>query len=110
MNEKIKGLASQLQDECRKEGVSLLCTMQKKGTGNVLTLGSLPDIGVCLAMQERNLDNQLPLPTKVLRAVALETLKDTAIQKDEKSCHTFILNDLSDLPDILERITRGEFE
>ncbi|MEB6086716.1 MULTISPECIES: hypothetical protein [Enterococcus] len=110
MNEKIKDLASQIQDECRKEGVSLLCTMQKKGTANVLALGSIPDIGLCLAMQERNLDNQLPLPTKVLRAVALETLKDTAIQQDENSCHTFILNDLSDLPDILERITRGEFE
>nr|WP_232846051.1 hypothetical protein [Enterococcus innesii] len=61
-------------------------------------------------MQERNLDNQLPLPTKVLRAVALESLEDTTIQQDENSCHTFILNDLSDLPDILERITRGEFE
>lgn len=30
MNEKMKDLARQLQDECRKEGVSLLCTMQKK--------------------------------------------------------------------------------
>lgn len=110
MNEKIKDLASQLQDECRKEGVSLLCTMQKKGTANVLALGSMPDIGLCLAMQERNLDNQLPLPTKILRAVALESLEDTAIQQNENAGHTFVLNDLSDLPDILERITRGEFE
>lgn len=110
MNEKIKDLASQLQDEYRKKGVSLLCTMQKKGNANVLALGSMPDIGLCLAMHERNLDNQLPLPTKILRTVALESLEDTAIQQDENSCHTFVLNDLSDLPDILERITRGEFE
>lgn len=110
MNEKIKDLAGQLQVECRKEGVSLLCTMQKKENANVLALGSMPDNGLCLAMKERNIDNQLPIPTKILRAVALESLEDTAIQQDENSCHTFILNDLSDLPDILERITRGEFE
>lgn len=30
MNEKIQALADELQQECHKEGVALLCTMQKR--------------------------------------------------------------------------------
>ncbi|STD25439.1 Uncharacterised protein [Enterococcus mundtii] len=31
MNEKIKTLVKELQQECRKEGVAAICTLQKKG-------------------------------------------------------------------------------
>lgn len=110
MNEKMKDLARQLQDECRKEGVSLLCTMQKKGKANVIALGNIVDIGLCLAMEDRNLDKQLPVPAALLRKTALEALKSTAFQQDEVNGHTFVLNDLADLPDVLNRIMRGEFE
>ncbi|MGM0152286.1 hypothetical protein IGK30_000080 [Enterococcus sp. AZ178] len=110
MNEKMKDLARQLQDECRKEGVSLLCTMQKKEKANVIALGNIADIGLCLAMEERNLDSQLPVPAAILRKIALETLEGTAVQQDEINGHTFVLNDLSDLPDVLNRIMRGEFK
>lgn len=110
MNEKMKDLARQLQDECRKEGVSLLCTMQKKGKANVIALGNIADIGLCLAMEERNLDKQLPVPAAILRKIALEAFEGTAVQQDEINGHTFVLNDLADLPDVLNRIMRGEFK
>lgn len=110
MNEKMKDLARQLQDECRKEGVSLLCTMQKKEKANVIALGNIADIGLCLAMEERNLDSQLPVPAAILRKIALEALEGAAVQQDEINGHTFVLNDLSDLPDVLNRIMRGEFK
>lgn len=109
MNEKMKDLARQLQDECRKEGVSLLCTMQKKGKANVIALGSMPDIGLCLAAQERHLDKELPIPTRTIRSAAISAAEAISKVDEKTSSHTFVVNDLKDIPDILDRIIRGDF-
>lgn len=52
MNEKIQELAKQLQEECRSEVVSLLCSIQKEGSAKMLVNGNLPEIGLLLALQE----------------------------------------------------------
>ncbi|MFI8544102.1 hypothetical protein [Enterococcus casseliflavus] len=64
MNEKIQALASELQEECRKEGVALLCTMQKEGKAKAIINGSLPEIGLLLALEERNLNSESPINAK----------------------------------------------
>ncbi|MGL9794387.1 hypothetical protein [Enterococcus sp. DIV1283b] len=106
MNEKIKTLAKELQQKCRKEGVTAICTLQKEGHVINMLVGDATDVAFCLAVQEKELDENLPLPSKILRAVGSATLEKT--KNKGESDHTFVIDDLNDLPDIFERILRGE--
>ncbi|MCH1977697.1 hypothetical protein MCG01_11330 [Enterococcus hirae] len=104
MNEKIKTLVKELQQECREEGVTAICTLQKEGHVINMLVGDATDLAFCLAVQEKELDENLPLPSKLLRAVGSAALEGAP----NKQGHTFVIDDLNDLPSIFERILRGE--
>ncbi|EMF0589685.1 TPA: hypothetical protein QFP75_001232 [Enterococcus faecium] len=104
MNEKIKTMVKELQQECQKEGVTVVCTLEKKGHVTNALVGDLMNIAFALAVQDKELDESLPIPTRTLRAVG-NTALEGAPNKQE---HTFVIDDLNDLPNIFERILRGE--
>ncbi|MFQ7605743.1 MAG: hypothetical protein ACLRHZ_06945 [Enterococcus avium] len=108
INEKIQRMLKELQQECEKEGVSAICTLNKEGKASFMSVGTLPDIGFCLAVQEKRLDECLPLPTKTIRNAGLEALGEQT--EEIKPDHTFVIDDLEDIPDILSRILKGEFQ
>lgn len=110
MNEKIQALASELQQECRKEGVALLCTMQKEGKAKAIIAGSLPEIGLLLALQERSLNDQSPIKAELLRKAALLSLKEMETEEGTNIGHTFVTDDLNDIPEILKSFMRGDYE
>lgn len=110
MNEKIQALANELQEECRKEGVALLCTMQKEGKAKAIINGSLPEIGLLLALEERNLNSESPINAEILRKAALLSLKETETEKGTSTGHTFVTDDLNDIPEILKSFMRGDYE
>lgn len=108
VNEKIQMMLKELQQECEKEGVSALCTLNKEGNASFMSVGTLPDIEFCLAVQEKILDEYLPLPTKMIRNAGLAALGEQT--EKIKTDHTFVIDDLEDIPDILSRILKGEFQ
>ena len=103
ISEKIQNLLKELQVECDKNDVSAVCTVQKAGYVTTMTVGRIPDIGLILYAQEQELDKSLPVPARILRSVACEAA-------EKASAHHFVLNDLNDIPDVLECIMKGEFE
>lgn len=105
ISEKIQNLMKEVQKECDKEGVSSVCTLNKKGHVAVMITGGLKDIAFCLGAQERELDKQLPIPTKILRSAAVNSINNTN-EKDQQ--HTYIIDDLDEIPNILSRILKGE--
>ncbi|NBA21268.1 hypothetical protein GVK83_10150 [Enterococcus hirae] len=104
MNEKIKTMVKELQHECQKEGVTVVCTLEKKGHVTNALVGDLMNIAFALAIQDKELDKALPIPARTLRAAGNVALKD----EPNKQGHTFVIDDLNDLPSIFERILRGE--
>lgn len=108
MNEKIKNLIEELQKECRKEGVTAICTVQKEGKATSMSVGNVVDIAFCLAIQNNNLDKNLPITAEALRSAGLASIKKTTGVENPK--HTFVVDDLNDLPDIFERILKGDFK
>lgn len=106
MNEKIKTLIKELQQECRKEGVAAICTLQKEGCVISMIVGDTTDVAFCLAVQEKELDENLPLPPKLLRAVGSTTLEGAP----NKQNHTFVIDNEEDLADVMTRIFKGGFE
>lgn len=108
INEKIQMMLKELQQECEKEGVSALCTLNKEGNASFMSVGTLPDMGFCLAVQEKRLDEYLPLPTKIIRNVGLAALGEQT--EEIKTDHTFVVDDLNDIPEILKRILRGDYQ
>ena len=108
MNKKIESLLKELQKECEKEDVTAICTLHKEAHVFQMLVGGLIDVSALLAIQESELDNELPIPVKILRDAGLRALgKGT---EEIVPDHTFVLNDLNDIPDVLERIRKGEFE
>lgn len=107
ISEKIQNLLKEIQAECEKEDVSALCTIHKGP--NVITIcnGKLPDIAFNLAIQEMKLDEDLPVPTKILRNAGLDAMGEDA--GDIIPDHTFVIDGLNDIPNILDRIVKGEF-
>lgn len=107
ISEKIQNLIQELQDECEKEEVSALCTVHQGPHVVMVCNGKLPDIAFNLALQEMKLDEGLPVPTRVLRKAGLDSMNEKAddIQPD----HTFVIDDLNDIPNILDRIVKGDF-
>ena len=111
ISEKIQMMLKELQQECEKEGVSALCTLNKEGTASFMSVGTLPDIGLCLAVQEKHLDECLPLPAKMIRNAGIAALKDCENEEEpSKQTHTFVTDDPNDVLDILSNILRGEFK
>lgn len=110
MNEKIQALADELQKECHKEGVALLCTMQKEGNGKAIINGSLTEIGLLLALEERNLNSESPINAELLRKAALLSLKEMETEEGTSIGHTFVTDDLNDIPEILKSFMRGDYE
>lgn len=108
ISEKIQNLLKELQAECEKEGVSALCTLNKEAYVLQMLVGGLPDVAALLAIQDNELDNELPVPVKILRNVGLDAL--SMMTGKLVPDHTFVLNDVNDIPDVLERIRKGEFE
>ena len=106
MNEKIQTMLKELQRECQKEGVTLVCTLEKKGHVTNALVGDLTNIAFALATQDKELDDALPIPTRTLRAVGNAALESAP----DKQGHTFVVDNLEDLPDIFERILRGDFK
>ncbi|EMF0220872.1 hypothetical protein FAE01_RS07075 [Enterococcus hirae] len=104
MNEEIKTMVKELQQECQKEGVTVVCTLEKKGHVTNALVGDLMNIAFALAIQDKELDKALPIPARTLRAAGNVAL-ESAPNKQE---HTFVIDDLNDLPSIFERILRGE--
>ncbi|EMF0489651.1 hypothetical protein IDE12_000383 [Enterococcus faecium] len=104
MNEKIKTMVKELQQECQKEGVTVVCTLEKKGHVTNALVGDLVNIAFALAAQDKELDEALPIPARTLRAAGNTALEDAP----NKQGHTFVIDDLNDLPSIFERILRGE--
>ncbi|MGM0228666.1 hypothetical protein IGJ28_000727 [Enterococcus sp. AZ091] len=111
ISEKIQMMLKELQQECEKEGVSALCTLNKEGKAGFMSVGTLPDIGFCLAFQEKRLDEHLPFPAKMIRNAGIAALKDCDNEEEPpKQTHTFVTDDPNDVFDILSNILRGEFE
>ena len=106
MNEKIETLVKELQQECRKEGVAAICTLKKEGHVINMLVGDATDVAFCLAVQEKELDENLPLPFKLLRAVGSATLGGAP----NKQNHTFVVDNEEDLADVVTRILKGEFQ
>lgn len=104
MNEKIKTMVKELQQECQKEGVTVVCTLEKKGHVTNALVGDLVNIAFALAAQDKELDEALPIPARILRAAGNAALEDAP----NKQGHTFVIDDLNDLPSVFERILRGE--
>lgn len=108
INEKIQIMLKELQQECEKGGVSAICTLNKGGNATTMLIGPLPDVAFCLAVQELEFDKQFPMPTKIIRNAGLAALGEHP--EKIKPDHTFVLNDLNDIPDVLSRIMKGEFQ
>ncbi|HGF8064957.1 TPA: hypothetical protein QFQ28_000683 [Enterococcus faecium] len=104
MNEEIKTMVKELQQECQKEGVTVVCTLEKKGHVTNALVGDLMNIAFALAVQDKELDEALPIPARTLRAAGNAALEG----EPNKQGHTFVIDDLNDLPSIFERILRGE--
>ena len=101
----VKRLVKELQQECQREGVTVICTLEKKGHVTNALVGDLVNIAFALATQDKELDEALPIPARTLRAVGNAVLEGTP----DKPNHTFVIDDLNDLPGIFERILRGDF-
>ncbi|NQE01821.1 hypothetical protein [Enterococcus gallinarum] len=111
INEKIQMMVKELQKECEKEEVAVLCTLHKGINTTTMLVGDLADASACLAIQEVELNKQLPLPATYLRDTGLVALNklDKQAEKDKPN-HAFIIDDLNDLPEILKSILRGDFK
>ncbi|MFB8539188.1 hypothetical protein [Enterococcus thailandicus] len=112
MNEKIKTLLNELQNECAKENVTAICTLNKNGECVNMAVGdSVADFALCLAIQEESLDEELTIPSNVLRSAGIEALNEMeSANKSTNNKHTIVVDDLNDLPNIFERILRGDFK
>ncbi len=75
-----------------------------------MVAGSLPEIGLLLALQERNLDNESPIKAEILRKAALLSLKEMETDEGTNIGHTFVTDDLNDIPEILKSFMRGDYE
>lgn len=106
ISEKIQSLIQELHDECEKEEVSALCTVYQGSHVVTVCNGKLPDIAFNLALQEMKLDEELPVPTRILRNAGLDTMDEKT--DDILPDHTFIIDDLNDIPNILDRIVKGD--
>lgn len=100
INEKIQNLLKELQKECEKEGVSGICTLNKKSNVVNMLIGNLPDVAFCLAVQERQFDEGLPIPTRILRDAGLKAMEVT--DKESKK------EDISEFSNIFDQIFGGK--
>ncbi len=90
ISKKIQNLMKEVKKECDKEGVSSVCILNKKGHVAIMITGGLKDIAFCLGAQERELDKQLPIPTKILRSAAVNSITNSSSKKNAKRfCHYF---------------------
>ncbi|MGG5376013.1 hypothetical protein IGI57_002520 [Enterococcus sp. DIV0213j] len=111
MNKKIETMLVELQKECEKEGVTAICAIAKEGNTTHMAVGkSIADLAHCLAVQDESLDEELPMPTNVLRSIGITSLKEVSSDTPNSHKHTFVVYDLNDLPNIFERILRGDFK
>ncbi|HHK0761989.1 TPA: hypothetical protein ACQQME_002168 [Enterococcus hirae] len=111
MNKKIKNLIEELKSECQKQGVSIICTAQKEGELKSIVHGEATEILLCLAMQEEHLDENFPVPTHIVRRIAVNAYKQAQNEEENQSSnHTFIIDNDEDLADVMTRILKGEFE
>ncbi|KAF1291081.1 hypothetical protein [Candidatus Enterococcus leclercqii] len=100
INEKIQNLLKELQEECKKEGVSGICTLNKKSNVITMLTGNLTDVAFCLAAQERDFDKDLPIPTKILREAGLKAIEITETVSEKE--------DIGEFSNIFDQIFGGK--
>ena len=105
---KIQNLLKELQDECEKEGVSGICTLNKKGKVTTMLTGNLPDVAFCLAAQEKGFDGELPIPTRILREAGLKVIENTDSELEKESSFDRSKNDSNDFQYIFDQIFGGK--
>ena len=111
MNKKIKNLIEELESECQKQGVSIICTAQKEGELKSIIHGDAIGITLCLAMQEEHLDENFPVPAHIVRRIAVNAYKRAQNEEENQSTnHTFVIDNEEDLADVMTRILKGEFQ
>lgn len=111
MNKKIKNLIEELESECQKQGVSIICTAQKEGELKSIIHGDAIGITLCLAIQEEKLEEILPVPAYIARRIGIESMEEVLNKKENQSTnHTFVIDNEEDLADVMTRILKGEFE
>lgn len=106
INEKIQNLLKELQKECEKEGVSGICTLNKKTQVTTMLIGNLPSVAFCLAAQEKDLDKGLPIPAKILREAGLKAM-DIADLVSEKE-NVFVKSNVNGASNIFDQFFGGE--
>ena len=72
-----------------------------------MSVGNVVDIAFCLAIQDNDLDKSLPIPVEALRSAGLASIRETIGVENPK--HIFVVDDLNDLPNIFDRILKGDF-
>jgi hypothetical protein len=112
MNEKIQNLIEQLAEECHKENVALaLSALDTAGSVAIVEVGA--DILVGLAVKEQYDQVKRNLAESDCDCHAHKVLKrmyDVDSEDPNENTHTFVVDDLNDIPDIFERILRGDFK
>lgn len=113
MTEKIQNLIQELADECHKEDVALALSALDP-TGDLLLAEVGADVLIALAVKEQYDQVKQDLAKLDCDCHAHRVIKkmydiDTEDDMEERT-HTFVVDDLNDIPDIFERILRGEFE
>ncbi len=112
MDEKIQNLIEELAEECHKENVALaLSALDTEGSVAIVEVGA--EILVRLAVKEQYDQAKRNLAESDCDCHAHKALKrmydvDTKDPKD--STHTFVVDDLNDIPDILKNFIRGDYE
>ena len=112
MTEKIQNLIQELADECHKEDVALALSALDP-TGDLLLAEVGADVLIALAVKEQYDQVKQDLAETDCDCHAHKALKrmyDVDTKDPNESTHTFVVDDLNDIPDIFQRILRGEFK
>lgn len=112
MNEKIQNLIEELAKECQKENVSLsLATLDVIGDMGFAQVGSDSLIAIAVLEQYNKAKEELiKLDCDCSKHRMLKALFDIEEEETSKHTHTFVIDDLQDIPDILNQIIRGDFK
>ena len=112
MNEKIQNLIEELAKECQKENVSIsLPTLDVTGDMGFVQVGSDFLIAIAVLEQYNKVKEELiKLDCDCSKHRMLKALFDIEEEETSKHTHTFVVDDLNDIPDIFERILRGDFK
>lgn len=112
MNEKIQNLIEELAEECRKENVGLsLATLNITGEMELTQVGRDYLVAIAVLEQYNAVKEDLTkLDCDCPKHRLLKEMFDIEEEETSKHTHTFVIDDLQDIPDILNQIIRGDFK